>query len=60
MKGRSTVTQLLQVLHDMQKSVIKGEQVDMVYLDFEKAFDKIPQDLLIEKNYKVSAHTESC
>ena len=36
MKGRSTITQLLQVLHDIQKSVIKGEQVDMVYLNFEK------------------------
>ena len=42
MKGRSTVTQLLQVLHDIQKYVIKEEQVLMVYLDFEKAFDKIP------------------
>ena len=49
MKGRSTVTQLLQVLHDILKSVIKGEQVDMVYLDREKAFDKVPHDLLIEK-----------
>ena len=49
MKGRSTVTQLLQVLHDIQKSVIKGEQVDMVYLYFEKAFDKVPHDLQIEK-----------
>ena len=29
MKGRSTFTQLLQVLHDIQKSVIKREQVDM-------------------------------
>ena len=48
-KGRSTVTQLLQVLHNIQKFVIKGEQVDMVYLYFEKVFDKDPRDLLIEK-----------
>ena len=59
MKGGSTVTQLLQVLHDIQKSVLKGQQVDMVYLDFEKAFDKVPHDLLIE-NYKVSAYMEIC
>ena len=57
MKGRSTDTQLLKVLHDIQKSVIKGEQVDMVYLDFEK--DKVPHDLLTE-NYKVSAYMEIC
>ena len=31
MKGRSTITQLLQVLHDIEKYVIKGEQVDMVF-----------------------------
>ena len=50
MKGRSTVTQLPQVLHDIKKkSVIKGEHVDMVYLDFEKAFDKVPRDVLIKK-----------
>ena len=49
MKGRSTVTQLLQVLHDIKKSLIKGEQVDMVYLDYEKKIEKVPHDLLIEK-----------
>ena len=40
------------MLHDIKKSVIKGEQVDIVYLYFEKAFDKVPHhahDLLIEK-----------
>ena len=52
-KGRSTVTQFLQVLHDIKKkSVTKGEQVDRLYLDFEKAFDKVPQYLLIEKLQK--------
>ena len=43
---------LLQVLHDIQMYIIKGEQVDMIYLDFEKAFDKVPHNhdnLLIEK-----------
>ena len=47
MKGRSTVTELLQVLHDIKKSVMTGEQVDMVSLDFEKTFDRVPHDLLI-------------
>ena len=37
------------MLHDIKKSVINGEQVDMVHLNFEKAFDKVPHDLLIEK-----------
>ena len=33
----------------LKKFVIKGEQVDMVYLNFEIAFDKVPHDLLIKK-----------
>ena len=45
MKGRSTVTQLLQVL----KICHQRRKVDMVYLDFKKVFDKVPCDLPIEK-----------
>ena len=49
MKRRSTVTHLPQVLINIQKSVIKGEQFDMVHFHSENAFDKVPHNLLIEK-----------
>ena len=45
---RCIFNRIYTLLHD-QKSVIKGEQVDIVYLDFEKTFDKVPHDLLIEE-----------
>ena len=38
LSGRSTVTQLVQVNHEV-----------MVYLDFAKAFDKVPHSTVINK-----------
>ena len=50
-KGRSTVLQLLKVADDWVKSLDEGDQVDIIYTDFEKAFDKIPHHRLISKLY---------
>ena len=40
LKGRSTVTQLLSMLEYWMDELEKGSTVDVVYTDFEKAFDK--------------------
>ena len=38
---RSCETQLLQLVEDLGKQLIKGNQIDLVLLDFSKAFDKV-------------------
>ena len=42
LQGRSTVLQLLRVLDDWTDSLDQGIGVDAIYLDFHKAFDKVP------------------
>lgn len=40
-RGRSTVTQLLETVHDCAAILDKHGQVDIIFLDFEKAFDRV-------------------
>ena len=49
MKGRSCLTHLLAFLEDVTKSVDQGLPVDAIYLDFAKAFDKVPYMRLAQK-----------
>ena len=49
LRGRSTTSQLLHVLHQVLKVLEQRNQVDIVYLDFAKAFDKVSHDLLLVK-----------
>ena len=49
MKGRSTSLQLLHMLDRWTKFLESGGQVDAIYTDFEKAFDKVPHRRLIKK-----------
>jgi hypothetical protein len=43
------VLQLLKILDDWIISLENGSQVDIIYTDFEKAFDKVPHRRLISK-----------
>ena len=47
--GYSCDTQLIVTMHDLLKSYDKGAQVDVVVLDFSKAFDTVPHDKLLYK-----------
>ena len=48
-KGRSCCTQLLKVYHDIGSILDNGGQIDIIYLDFSKAFDCISHELLLFK-----------
>ena len=46
-KGRSATLQLLQILDNWTELLETGGQIDVIYTDLEKAFDKIPHKRLI-------------
>ena len=48
-KGRSCLSNLLTFLDDVTNLLDNGDCVDVAYLDFAKAFDKIPHQRLISK-----------
>ena len=45
MSKKSCLTNLLEYLETLTKLVDEGHSADVVYLDFAKAFDKVPQKL---------------
>ena len=49
MSKRSCLTNLLEYLEDLTKLIDEGNCLDIVYLDFAKAFDKVPHQRLIAK-----------
>jgi hypothetical protein len=48
-KGRSCTTNLLEFMEAVIKAADEGKAVDVIYLDFAKAFDKVPIKRLIAK-----------
>ena len=52
-KARSCLTNLLCFLEEIKKWVNDGLPVDVVYLDFQKAFDKVPHERSL---LKLKAH----
>ena len=49
LKARSCLTNLLCFFEEITKWVDDGSPVDAIYLDFQKAFDKVPHQRLILK-----------
>ena len=47
--GRSTVLQLLKVMDEWTKIIDEGGEIDVIFMDFMKAFDKVPHRRLILK-----------
>ena len=48
-KNRSCVTQLLEVYDELTERLDEGKNIDIIYLDFKKAFDSIPHERLLLK-----------
>lgn len=48
-RGMSTVTQLLVMVHDLAIGLDKQSQIDIIFLDFEKAFDRVSHRKLLIK-----------
>ena len=57
--GRSLNLQLLKVIDDFTRARDKHENVDVIYLDFKKAFDSVPHKRLIGvlRQYGVTGRT---
>ena len=53
MRGKSCLTNLLDFYEDVTSAVDGGEPVDVVFLDFQKVFDKVPHKRLLRK---IEAH----
>ena len=47
--SRSCTTQLLEFMEEATQALDRGEDVDVIYLDFAKAFDKVPHKRLLKK-----------
>ena len=48
-QGRSCITQLLEVMDNFSNFIDNGQDFDVIYLDFKKAFDSVPHERLLIK-----------
>ena len=47
MSKRSCKTQLLSIMEHWSRVIDDGTNIDVIYLDFQKAFDKVPHQRLL-------------
>ena len=48
-RHRSCVTQLLEAMNDFTALIENSTCIDVIYMDFAKAFDKVPHQRLLNK-----------
>ena len=51
--GRSCFTQLLDHIENILKSLQENNEVDVIYLDYAKAFDKVDHEILLAKHRRL-------
>ena len=58
-QGHSCETQLINVVEDVQRAFDQQKQVDLIMLDFQKAFDTVPHKRLLHKlkSYGIEGQT---
>ena len=47
--GEKGESQLILVINELAKSLDNGDQIDVILLDFQKAFEKVPHEKLLVK-----------
>ena len=52
-KNHNCTTQLLSFLNYIFSNAVQGDEIDSIYVDFSKAFDKVDHGLLLKKNEKL-------
>jgi len=58
LKGRSAKIQIIRVMDDWTKHLDQGRSVDVVYMDFMKAFDKVSHEHLQQKLGHLGVHQQ--
>lgn len=46
-RGLSTVTQLAETIHDLAEAINQHSQIDIIFMDFSKAFDRVSHEKLV-------------
>ena len=57
MKGRLTCTNLLEFVNFSIGKIEEGDQVDVIYTDISKAFDRLLHSVLVRKLHRIGVHS---
>ena len=50
-RSKSCETQLVKLITNLSRNVDENRQTDLIFIDFERAFDKVPHTILLSKLY---------